>query len=133
MTAVVLVVAALSTMGLANVFNMSGTVTVNEALTVDPVDLTFSIGPAESVNRTVTVHNISGNEVWAGAVLSVDDPFSGLTVSVTEDIFQPILPAGQVDWNFTIDADNGAPPGEHTLALDVFRPDDLAIQNFLGP
>ncbi len=129
----VLAMAAVSTMGLANVFSMSGTVTVDEALTVDPVNLTFSINPGESVPRTVTVHNISGSEVWGSAVMSVDDPFSGLSVSLNGELFKPIAPGGQADWNFTIDADNGAQTGEHTLDLDVFRPDDIAIENYLAP
>ncbi len=133
LTSVVLAMAAVSTMGLANVFNMSGTVTIDEAITVDPVNLTFSIGPTESVDRTITVHNISGNEVWAGVFLTIDDPLSGLWLSAVQDFLQPVAPGGQTSWDYTIHADNGVQVDEHTLTLDVFRPDDLAIQNYLNP
>lgn len=128
--------AGFAAMGLTIVTTLAGTLEVIETVSLEDTELRITLEPGAQVRREFTLNNSSARSVWAGLHVTVDSPDGTPAWQVVQgtdrDFIAEIPPLGSLTWGHTFRADNGAPPGVYDLTVQVIRPDDTVIANYLA-
>lgn len=117
---------AFFTLALALVFDGTGTLQVDEVITMDAFDVNVSIGAAETIVKTTMLHNSGTADVLVSVAVDVlsdtAGPYIGLTVNIPNNGTIVVPAQGSAPLVFEVVASNGVPPGSGKVVVSAIRP-----------
>lgn len=124
--AAVIFVAMFSLIALAVIVAQTGSVSVQEPVSVQAVDLNIQLWPNQSTDVPIVINNNGPTEVGVqvAADILIDSPpgpWPGVEVAVTDET-QMIPAGGSLELSVSIVTSNGVVTGDGSLSLTVIRP-----------